>query len=119
MRIQPEGGVQEVGCKTICEAVGNPDAVSDEMIVSVGVSLVAVAICGMVAAGVGKLCGNVGGTCVGVAGAGRFSARERNIPPMTKITEKMAMITPPPNWRQACIISSTGSLQMNFWQSAA
>jgi hypothetical protein len=51
----------------------------------------------IVTVGVGKLDGNVGGMSVGVAAAGRFSANERKIPPMTKITETMAMITPTPN----------------------
>lgn len=83
---------------------GNTDAVSEGRVVSVRVSLGRIAICVAVAVGVGKLRGKVGGICVGVAGEGRFSARERKIPPMTKITEKIAMITPAPNWRRACIL---------------
>lgn len=110
--------MQDVGCETICEAVGNPDAVSEGSTVSVNVSLGRVAICVVVAVGVGKLNGNVGGIRVGVAGDGRVSARERKMPPMTKITEKIATSTPAPNWRRACIISSPRPLQMNFWQSA-
>jgi hypothetical protein len=97
--------VQEIGDERI--AVGGGEAVS------VGVSICRVGIWVMVIVGVGKLNGNVGGIWVGVAGGGRVSARERKIPPMTKITEKIAMITPPPNWRKACMISSPRPLK-NF-----
>jgi hypothetical protein len=58
-----------------------------------------------VAVGVGRLSGRVGGMRVGVAGEGRLSASERNIPPMTRMMEKIAIITPPPNWRRFCIIN--------------
>jgi hypothetical protein len=117
IRIHPEGGVQIVGGRDVCEAIGRADAVSEGSIVSVGVSLGRTVM--IVAVGVGKLSGNVGGMGVGVAGVGKVSARERKIPPMTKITEKIAMITPAPNWRRACIISSPSSLEMSSWQSAA
>lgn len=109
--------MQDVGDTDICEAVGNTEAVSEGSTVSVSVSLGRTVT--TVAVGVGKLNGKVGGISVGVAGEGRVSARERKIPPMTKITEKIATITPPPNWRQDCIINSPHSLQVNFWQSAA
>jgi hypothetical protein len=58
----------------------------------------------VVAVGVGKLWGNVGGICVGVAGGGRVSARDKNTPPITRITEKMATITPAPSCRKNCIL---------------
>jgi hypothetical protein len=103
-RIQPDGGVQEAGSEEIvvgkrdgacvgvsdaCEAVGEGDADA--------VSVVAV--------GDGRLNGSVGGIRVGVAAGGNVSARERKIPPTTRMTEKIAIITPPPNWRRFCMIS--------------
>jgi len=47
--------------------------------------------------GVGKLCGSVAGICVGVEGAGNDSASESMMPPTTKRTETIAMMTPIPN----------------------
>ena len=85
--------MQEVGGTEVI--VGNPDAVSDGTTVAVSVSLGRIVI--TVAVGVGKLNGNVGGRSVGVADGGSVSARERKIPPMTRITEIIAMITPTPN----------------------
>src|SRR5215207_266513 len=102
-RIQPEGCVQDVGGRTVL--VG--ETVSTW--VWVGKVGSAVSVNGkpmVVAVGVGKLSGKVGGISEGVADCGKVSARERKIPPTTRMTEKMAMITPPPNWRQACIINS-------------
>jgi hypothetical protein len=94
MRIQPAGGVQDPGDATMASAavavpviVGSAEAVG----VSVSGKLMVVAV------GVGKLCGNVGGICVGVAGGGRVSARDKKMPPITRITEKIATITPPPS----------------------
>src|SRR6476659_5482436 len=91
--------------------VGMPEAVSDGIIVcvAVSVSLGRAVICEAVAVGVGKLNGKVGGMSVGVAAGGRVSARERKIPPMTRITETIAMITPTPNWRRACMLNSPWS----------
>ena len=80
------------------------DAVSVGNVVSVGSSEIAV-IAVMVAVGVGKLNGSVGGIFVGVAGGGKLSAKERKTPPKTKITETIAMMTPAPNWRRDCIIT--------------
>ena len=102
MRIQPDGGTQEAGNEEIvvgkrdatcvgvsdaCEGVGEGDAVS------------------MVAVGEGRLNGRVGGIRVGVAAGGNVSARERKIHPTTRMTEKIAIITPPPNWRRFCMIN--------------
>jgi len=102
MRIHPAGGLQVAGSEEIvvgkreaicvgvrdaCEEVGEGDAVS------------------RVAVGVGRLNGSVGGIRVGVAGEGRVSARERKMPPTTRIMEKIAIITPPPNWRRFCMIN--------------
>ena len=70
-------------------AVGEGEAVS--VVVAVNTSEVTVAV------GVGKLSGSVGGICVGVAGAGKLSARERKIPPRTKITEAIAIRTATPS----------------------
>src|SRR5512132_466415 len=103
MRTHLEGGVQTVGAANCCEAAGDGEAVAVPVAVSVAVCSAGVDV----NVGVGKLSGSVGGICVGVAWAGRFSARERTIPPRTKTTDTMAMITPPPNWRMAFI---TGSL---------
>ncbi len=76
------------------QTVGGKEVfVGTRVIVSVGVSL---CVDMMVAVGVGKLNGNVGGICVGVAGAGNVSASERKIPPITKMTETIAMMTPTP-----------------------
>ena len=69
--------------------VGEGEAVS--VVVAVDTSEVTVAV------GVGKLRGSVGGICVGVAGEGRVSARERNIPPRTRTTEAIAIKTPTPS----------------------
>jgi hypothetical protein len=84
-RIQPEGGVQVVAERArtavVAVSVGNPVTVST---IAVGVP-------------VGKLCGKVGGICVGVEAGGRDSARDKKIPPMTSTTETMATITPTPS----------------------
>jgi hypothetical protein len=47
--------------------------------------------------GVGKLCGSVGGICVGVEGAGNDSASASMMPPITKMTETIATMIPMPN----------------------
>jgi hypothetical protein len=78
-----------VGVSDACVAVGEGDADA--------VSRVAV--------GDGRLNGSVGGTRLGVAAWGNVSARERKMPPTTRMTEKIAIITPPPNWRRFCIIT--------------
>jgi hypothetical protein len=78
-----------VGVSETCEAVGEGDADA--------VSMVAV--------GDGRLNGSVGGMRLGVAAGGSVSARERKIPPTTRMTEKIAIITPPPNWRRFCMIN--------------
>lgn len=103
-RIQPDGGVQEAGSKEI--VVGKSDATC------VGVSVAGEAVgvgegdaVSMVAVGDGRLRGSVGGIRVGVAAGGNVSARERKIPPTTRMTEKIAIITPPPNWRRFCMIN--------------
>jgi hypothetical protein len=100
--IQPEGGVQDAEAGDREAMVGEGEAVS------VDVSICKAAV--MVAVGVGKFGGNVAGTWVGVAGGGNVSASERKIPPRTRITETIAMMTPPPNWRRDCIINSPSSL---------
>jgi hypothetical protein len=103
IRIQPEGKVQEMGCEMI--AVGATEvAVSVGMMIWVGISKVKVTVA-IVAVGVGKLNGNVGGICVGVAGGGKLSAKERKMPPKTKITETIAMMIPAPSWRRDCMIT--------------
>ena len=80
-------------------------AVVVAVVVSVGVSLSWVAVSSAsVDVGVGKLSGRVGGIWVGAVDGGRVSARASEMPPSTKTTETMAMMTPPPNWRKACII---------------
>jgi hypothetical protein len=80
--------------------------------ICVGVSVACVAVTegdgdavSMVAVGDGRLNGSVGGISVGVAAGGNVSARERKIPPTTRMTEKIAIITPPPNWRRFCMIN--------------
>jgi hypothetical protein len=60
---------------------------------------------------VGKSNEMVGGMGEGVARDGSVSARAREIPPITKITERRAMMTPPPNCRKDCIISP-----LLFWR---
>ena len=102
MRIQPEGGAQVAGSEEI--VVGKADAIS------VGVSDTSEAVgdavsTEIVAVGEGRLNGNVGGIKVGVAGEGKVSASERKIPPTTRIMEKIAIITPPPNWRRFCMLN--------------
>jgi hypothetical protein len=103
IRIHPDGKIQEVGCEMI--AVGATEvAVSVGVVVCVGSSeMVVMAV--IVAVGVGKLNGSVAGIFVGVAGGGKLSARERKMPPKTKITETIAMMTPAPNWRRDCMIT--------------
>jgi hypothetical protein len=101
--------VQAVEGRVVCEIVGKAEAVSEGMTVIVVVSVNGITIDVSVAVGVGKLSGSVGGIWVGVAAAGKFSARARKIPPITKMTEKMPTITPMPNWRQACMLSSPRS----------
>ncbi|HET8562609.1 MAG TPA: hypothetical protein VFM35_01930 [Candidatus Binatia bacterium] len=59
----------------------------------------------IVAVGEGRLKGSVGGMRVGVAGEGKVSASERKIPPTTRMIEKIAIITPAPNWRRFCMIT--------------
>jgi hypothetical protein len=96
--------VQEAGSEEI--VVGKTDGTC------VGVSEACVAVgegdgdaVSMVAVGDGRLNGSVGGIRLGVAAGGSVSARERKIPPTTRMTEKIAIITPPPNWRRFCMIS--------------
>jgi hypothetical protein len=77
--IQPEGGVHEAG-------MGEGPSVGEAVSVRVGsvAIVVAVSVGGkpmVVAVGVGKLSGNVGGICVGVAAGGNVSARDRKMPP--------------------------------------
>ena len=62
---------------------------------------------------VGNINEIVGGIGVGVACEGRFSERASEIPPITRITEMRAMMTPLPNCRKFCIISPYVS-----WRSA-
>lgn len=108
MRIHPGGGVHAVGDTT--EIVGEGDAVSVTAVVCSAGACVNV--------GVGKLSGSVGGICVGVAEVGKVSASERKIPPRTNTTETIAMMTPPPNWRRACMASSPVILRVHFWRLA-
>jgi hypothetical protein len=101
-RVHPEGGAQVAGSEEM--VVGKADAVG------VGVSAVGEAVgeavwMKIVAVGEGRLNGSVGGIRVGVAGGGKVSASERKMPPTTRMMEKIAMITPPPNWRRFCMIT--------------
>jgi hypothetical protein len=85
--------------------VGNREAISvgnREVGDTISVTVSAVA---RVAVGVGRLSGSVGGIWVGVASDGRLSASERKTPPMTRMMEIIAIITPPPNWRRFCIFN--------------
>jgi hypothetical protein len=119
-RIHPEGGVQEAGGEEI--VVGKRDAISvGEAVGAVGVGeevavTVWMAVCVIV--GVGKLRGSVGGIWVGVARDGKFSAMDIKMPPITRPTEKIAIMTPAPNWRRFCMIIPPCSLQRSFWQWA-
>jgi hypothetical protein len=96
-RIHPEGGTHGAATAVVAwvVVVGDGEAVS--VVVAVRTREVTVAV------GVGKLNGRVGGIWVGVASAGRLSARERKIPPSTRITEAIAIKTPTPSCRKACI----------------
>lgn len=99
IRIHPIGGLHGVVVAANRVSVGGAVAVC----VAVGVSL---CMGEAVIVGVGKLCGSVAGICVGVEGAGNDSASASMMPPTTKMTEIIAMITPMPNWRSDCIITS-------------
>ena len=104
MAIQPTGGVQVVGSNANV-AVDGTVAVSVAVMVVVGVSLASVGVSiTSPDVGVGKLSGRVGGICVGAAEVGRVSASASEMPPSTRMTETMAIMTPPPNWRKACIM---------------
>jgi hypothetical protein len=84
--------------------------------VFVGAAVGAVAVCAAVgvslmmgdavAVGVGNSSGNVGGIWVGVEGGGNVSASDNKMPPTTRMTETIAMMTPMPNWRMNCMITS-------------
>ncbi len=110
MRIHPDGGVQDactnrvlVG-KSVSVALGVMICVNDAVGVSLrGAETVNVAV--------GKLKETVGEIGVGVACDGSDSDRASEIPPITKITETRAMMTPPPNCRKFCIISPLFSLR--------
>jgi hypothetical protein len=110
MRSQPEGAVQAmemvvgmVGTNTVlvrkgvgvCATVGVSLTIAETVNVAVGISSEI-----------------VGGMVVGVACDGKVSARASEIPPITKITETRAMMTPPPNCRKDCIISPLYSWQL-------
>ena len=92
IRTQPTGGVHMVGANGVFNTVLVAEGVA--VCVAVGVSL---RTGDPVAVGVGKLNGNVGGICVGVEGGGNVSASASMIPPTTKMTETIAMMTPMPN----------------------
>lgn len=101
MRIHPAGGVHRVGVNANRVLVGA--AVGGVAVcVAVGVSLMMGAA---VAVGVGNSSGNVGGIWVGVDGGGNVSASDSRMPPTTRMTETIAMMTPMPNWRMDCIIT--------------
>jgi len=90
IRIHPTGGLHGVVVTANSVSVGGAVAVC----VAVDVSL---CMGEAVIVGVGKLNGNVGGICVGVEGGGNVSASASMIPPTTKMTETIAMMTPMPN----------------------
>jgi hypothetical protein len=70
IRIQPEGGVHDVG-----EASARARVAVGDSEIAVCVSVAGKPM--VVAVGVGKLSGKVGGIWVGVAGGGRLSARDK------------------------------------------
>lgn len=109
MRIQPEGGVQVTG------TVG-----TNNVLVRKGVSVcetvavvVSLRIGEIVNVAVGKSSESVGAMADGVACAGNVSARASEMPPITRITETRAIMTPPPNCRKDCII-----FPLSFWRLA-
>jgi hypothetical protein len=75
--------------------VFNKVSVAEGVTVCVAVD-VSLCIGEAVIVGVGKLTGSVGGICVGVEGGGNVSASASIIPPTTKMTETIAMMTPMP-----------------------
>ena len=94
--IQPAGGgAQTVGEEEDRTVVGVPVAVE------VGVSL-----CALTSEGVmlGKFNCKVGGICVGVAREENVSARDRKIPPITRMAEINPMVIPTLNWRKGFIL---------------
>src|ERR1044071_8862441 len=114
MRTHPDGGVQDAWTKSVFVGKGVSVALGKVGCISVndavGVSLSEAAT---VNVAVGKLNEVVGEIGVGVACGGSVSERASEMPPITKITETRAMMTPPPNCRKFCIISPLSS-----WRSA-
>ena len=92
--IQPAGG----GAQTVGEEEEEDRTVVGVPVgVEVGVSLCAFASDGVM---VGKFSCKVGGICVGVAREGNVSARDRKIPPITRMAEINPMVIPTLNWRK-------------------
>src|SRR5215207_4952210 len=110
MRSQPEGGMQVMGMAV--EIVGTNNVLVKKGVGVCGAVAVSLTIAEIVNVAVGKSSDIVGGMVVGVACDGSVSARASEIPPITKITETRAMMTPPPNCRKDCIISPLYSWQL-------
>lgn len=80
------------------ETDGREVAVGEGLAVSVGVSVCRVGNASVeVNVAVGMFNGSVGGAWVGVVDGGRVSAMAREIPPSTKMTETIAIMTPLPS----------------------
>jgi len=110
----PTGGLHTTGTRGVFNKVLVAEGEGMAVGVAVGVSLSTGEAVGV---GVGKLSGSVGRICVGVEAGGSVSARASMIPPTTKITEIIAMMTPIPNWRSDCIISSPYQQRAGFWRA--
>lgn len=110
----PTGGVHTTGTYEVLDKVSVAEGVDVVVCVAVGVSLCTSEAVGV---GVGKLSGSVGRICVGVEGGGSVSASASMIPPTTKMTETIAMMTPIPNWRSDCMISSPYQQPADFWRA--
>src|SRR5688500_3985499 len=111
IRIHPTGGVHAVDVTRLLKTVSVTKGVSVCVAVDASVCMGEAVI-----VGVGKLCGSVGGICVGVEAGGNDSASESMMPPTTKITEIIATRTPIPNWRSDCIIISPCLQRADFWR---
>lgn len=112
IRIHPLGVVQDAGTKIVLVATSVLVLTVATMAVGVemGVSVMSAAT---VNVAVGKFSEMVGGMGVGVACDGKVSARASEMPPITRITERRAMMTPLPSCRKGCIISP-----WPFWRGA-
>src|SRR5215212_1799503 len=104
IRTHPFGVVHEAWTKSVL--VATSVLVFSVAMMAVGVAMGVSVIRGAtVNVAVGKFSEMVGGMGVGVACDVNVSARASEMPPITRITERRAMMTPLPSCRKGCIIS--------------